>query len=81
MKKHVVYILVGIAVVSGAVIAWWGIPFAYAERGYFALGGEWLLVLAAFAVCVYVCPLALIRPAPFPAGRTEPLFPLETAAQ
>lgn len=54
MKKLVVYIPIGIAVVSGAVIAWWGIPFAYAERGYFALGGEWLLVLAAFLL-PFVC--------------------------
>lgn len=40
--------------VLGIAAAWWGIPYAYAERGYFAVGGEWLLILAA-AFLPFLC--------------------------
>ena len=33
--------------VLGAATAWWGLHYAYAQRGYFAVGGEWALILAA----------------------------------
>lgn len=40
----------------GAVaVASWAIPAAYAERGYHAIGGEWLLVILTFIAIFYVC--------------------------
>jgi len=34
------------AIFAGAYAAQWLLPFAYLERGYWAIGGEWLLILA-----------------------------------
>lgn len=33
------------ALLAGGFAAWWLVPLAYAERGYSAIGGEWMLVL------------------------------------
>lgn len=32
------------ALIVGGFCAWWLVPFAYAERGYRAVGGEWMVV-------------------------------------
>ncbi len=37
---------VGISVFAAWLISLWAIPAAYAERGYSAVGGEWMLILA-----------------------------------
>ncbi len=29
------------------------IPFAYTERGYFAIGGEWILIISAAVLTAY----------------------------
>lgn len=34
------------ALLVGGLTAWLIVPFAYAERGYRAIGGEWMLVFA-----------------------------------
>ena len=40
----------------GAVaVALWAIPAAYAERGYSAVGGEWLLVAVTFIAVFWLC--------------------------
>ncbi len=39
-----------ISVILGFSAAVWGIPYGYAQRGYFAIGGEYLLILAAAAL-------------------------------
>ncbi|NBI78412.1 hypothetical protein D3Z39_05925 [Anaerotruncus colihominis] len=42
--------------VTGSLVAWWVLPDVYAQRNYFAVGGEWLLILAAS-----IAPLACLR--------------------
>ena len=34
-------------VLAGWAVARWAIPYAYAERGYWAVGGEWILTAGA----------------------------------
>lgn len=36
------------------LVALWALPYAYAQRGYYAIGGEWLLIPAAGALGLYV---------------------------
>lgn len=43
----------------GGGTAVWLLPAAMAERGYWAIGGEWLLILAAAGLGLY---LPYIRP-------------------
>lgn len=45
--------------VLGGGTAAWALPAAMAERGYWAIGGEWLLILAAAGLGLY---LPYIRP-------------------
>lgn len=40
--------------VLGTAAAYWGSPYAYAQRGYFAVGGEWALILGA-VLLPFVC--------------------------
>lgn len=40
------------AAIAGTVswwVHWWAAPAAYTQRGYEAVGGEWVLILFAFA--------------------------------
>lgn len=43
-----------VALILALLVAWlvalWAIPAAYAERGYRAVGGEWLLITVAAGV-------------------------------
>ena len=39
---------VELAVLLGGSTAAWALPAAMADRGYWAIGGEWLLIIAAF---------------------------------
>lgn len=41
-------------VLASLVIGKLAIPAAFAERGYWAVGGEWLLVIAPLVVLVYL---------------------------
>lgn len=52
-----------IAVSVAGWVASWAIPAAYAERGYHAIGGEALLIAAAFGVTYYfTCSWLEIQP-------------------
>lgn len=46
------------AFVVGGFSAWWLVPMAYEQRGYWAVGGEWIAVLfaalAAFEACKWI---------------------------
>lgn len=42
-----------LAVMSAFAVASWVIPAAYAERGYSAVGGEWLLIVLTFVAVMY----------------------------
>lgn len=33
--------------ITGGLLAWWILPHIYIQRGYFAVGGEWALILIA----------------------------------
>ena len=55
-----------VALVLALLVAWlvslWATPAAYAERGYQAVGGEWILIAAAGgAVYVMLAPRAKVR--------------------
>jgi hypothetical protein len=43
-----VSIKIGISIFSAWLVSLWALPAAYAQRGYFAVGGEWILIIAAF---------------------------------
>lgn len=36
-----------LTILAAGLVALWAIPAAYAERGYQAVGGEWVLIAAA----------------------------------
>ena len=42
-----------ISVMASVAVASWVIPAAYAERGYSAVGGEWLLIVLTFVAVMY----------------------------
>lgn len=42
-----------LALLGAAAVASWAIPAAFAERGYSAVGGEWLLVILTFVAVFY----------------------------
>lgn len=42
------------ALIAGGFAACWLVPFAYAQRGYFAIGGEWLVVCLSSLVAFQV---------------------------
>lgn len=55
-----------LAMVLALLVAWlvalWAIPAAYAERGYRAAGGEWILVASAGgAIYLTLVPQAKVR--------------------
>lgn len=39
-----------ISVALGSLAALWSVPFAYVERGSYAMGGEWALILTCVAL-------------------------------
>lgn len=39
-----------VAIAASIPVAVWAIPAAYRQRGYYAVGGEWLLVMFAAAI-------------------------------
>lgn len=41
-------IKITVSIIVAFLMALWAIPFAYAERGYYAVGGEWILILLSF---------------------------------
>lgn len=45
---------VELALLLGSCTAAWALPAALAERGYWAIGGEWLLILAAAGIGLYL---------------------------
>ncbi len=53
--KHL-FFKAALSVVLGFSVAKWGIPYVYAQRGYAAVGGEYLLVLIAAALPFLVLP-------------------------
>ena len=55
-----------LALILALLVAWlvalWAIPAAYAERGYQAVGGEWMLVAAVGgAIYLTLAPQAKVR--------------------
>ena len=42
-----------LALLGAAAVASWAVPAALAERGYQAIGGEWLLVILTFVAVFY----------------------------
>ena len=55
------FIKIAVSVIAAWLTSLWAIPAAYAERGYYAVGGEWILILAAFgftywAITKYTIP-------------------------
>lgn len=42
-----------LALLGAAAVASWAVPVALAERGYQAIGGEWLLVILTFVAVFY----------------------------
>ncbi len=52
-QKLMYYLCIALlAIIAGAVTGVILIPVAYAERGYFAVGGEWILIIAAAVLAV-----------------------------
>lgn len=43
-----------VAAGAGFLVALWAIPAAYRARGYDAIGGEWLLILAVAATAYHI---------------------------
>ncbi len=43
-----------ISVIPAALVGMRAIPYALEERGYFAVGGEWMLVICSFFVTYFV---------------------------
>lgn len=43
------------------LISLWAIPAAYAERGYSAIGGEWILIIATFSLTYWAITARLRR--------------------
>ncbi len=52
---------VSMAAAAGAVVAAIIVPLALLKRGYFSLGGEWLLVLAATLLAYHFIHKAVFR--------------------
>ncbi len=44
-----------LAFLGAFAVASWAVPAAYAERGYSAVGGEWLLVAVTFIAVFWLC--------------------------
>lgn len=55
VKRRVFEILfhIVLAVMAAFAVASWVVPAAFAERGYSAVGGEWLLVILTFVAVIY----------------------------
>ena len=47
-----------LAVLGAAAVAIWAVPAALVERGYQAIGGEWLLVILTFVAVFYASEVA-----------------------
>lgn len=54
--KRALALLLHLVMAAGAAFAaaCWAIPAAWAERGYAAIGGEWLLVICVFLGALWV---------------------------
>lgn len=53
-KLYRALLSVELALLLGSCTAAWALPAALAERGYWAIGGEWLLILAAAGIGLYL---------------------------
>jgi len=53
--KHLCF-KTAISVILGFSAAKWGISYGYAQRGYSAIGGEYLLILIAAALPFFLSP-------------------------
>ncbi|MBQ7859220.1 MAG: hypothetical protein IJ347_03675 [Faecalibacterium sp.] len=64
MKNHLLRIALALelAWIAGGTMAIFQLPAAYRWRGYWAIGGEWLLILLAAAVGGWI-GWGIIRPA------------------
>lgn len=50
---------IGIAIIPAWLTSLWAIPCAFRERGYYAFGGEWLLIIFTFSVTYLGLSIAL----------------------
>ena len=66
MKKKILTAILDLAIcaecafITGGTAATHLIPAAYAERGYWAIGGEWLLILAVTALGWWLCETTVL---------------------
>lgn len=53
------------SIVLSIFFAWlvslWALPAAYDQRGYFAVGGEWILIIATFGATYWTVSVHLRR--------------------
>lgn len=65
VKAAILLITVSIKIVLSIFFAWlvslWALPAAYDQRGYFAVGGEWILIIATFGATYWTVSVHLRR--------------------
>jgi len=55
-RRKRLWVKAAISVFLGLAAARWGIPYVFAQRGYSAVGGEYLLILIAAALPFFASP-------------------------